>query len=250
MKRNLLFFCYFPNNETNFYIEFNIKMLEHYKDVFTGEKHICIALDDISVDLDKYSSYFNFLNPTSITFILNQYAKNEVLSFIELSNKLKYDNSITFYAHSKNASKYLELNNTALHNWLFSMYYFNLENSYLESTDIALNTDKIFSGSFRKNISCPPEIKISWHYSGTFFWFNTKKIMEIENWNSDFDLLDRYGIEGWPGKIVDINKSNVSFYESPTNYNLLLPNFWDVIFSYIDTTHYSYLYKTILNKLK
>jgi hypothetical protein len=225
-------------------------MLEHYKDVFTGEKHICIALDDISVDLDKYSSYFNFLNPTSITFIFNQYAKNEVLSFIELSNKLKYDNSITFYAHSKNASKYLELNNTALHNWLFSMYYFNLENSYLESTDIALNTDKIFSGSFRKNISCPPEIKISWHYSGTFFWFNTKKIMEIENWNSDFDLLDRYAIEGWPGKIVDINKSNVSFYESPTNYNLLLSNSWDVIFSYIDTTHYSYLYKTILNKLK
>lgn len=247
MKRNLLFFCYFPNNETNFYIDFNLKMLNYYKNRFTGERHICISLDDLNVDLKKYESYFDFISPDSITFVLNNPETGESVGFIELVNKLKKDNSITFYAHSKNSSKYKETDNTALHNWLFSMYYFNLDDTYIQKTDEYLVSDKIFSGAFRKNIACAPWVTSNWHYSGTFFWFSTNKVMDINGWNMNIDTSNRYSIEAWPGSISNITDSIVSFYENDTNYNLLLQPTWNDILKEIDTFGYKKLYNYILN---
>ena len=85
--------------------------------------------------------------------------------------------------------------------------------------------DRVYT---REPIECP------WHYSGTFFWFNNKKLFSIPNWQ---DVpQSRWGVECYLGKHIDVEdayclraggRSGGDYYQSKT---------WDFIDRCLDTS--------------
>lgn len=222
MKRNLIYYCYFENGEINEFTQLNLELLNRYFNLFNGQKIVKLAIDDLTKD---YSKLTNLFNGVDVQIVQNNKENRESEYFIESIKEIKDTNSITFFAHNKGGSNRPEANIIKL--WLFSMYFFNLEPSYLLRIQDELITDKIFSGIMRITTPCPPWVESDWHYSGTFFWFNTEKLLSIENW----DEMDkhRFAVESYPGSKVDVSKSHITLCSANFNFNTYSSNVWKQI---------------------
>jgi|GEM_PF-3148357 len=258
MIRNLVYYAYFNIGNIPKYISQHIYLLKHYIDIFNGEKIIYIATDDeININtINKLKSYFSFTNAT-IKVVKNNPNNRESEYFIgqlEDLQKIKKDNSITFYAHTK-GSTYDE--NNCILKWILSMYFFNLENDNLLNIDNKLK-DNLFSGIFRIDNPCPPWVFADWHYSGTFFWFNTDNLFSTD-WKSGYK--DRFFVESYPGLKCNISQSILSedlfniYAKSflPIGYDrhdLRYNFYWDNIFSKgLISTDKLIKFNNLLNKI-
>jgi hypothetical protein len=74
---------------------------------------------------------------------------------------------------------------------------------------------------------CPPWVESDWHYSGTFFWFHTDKLLNISNW--DDMNKDRFAVESYPGKMVKEIESHVTICSDNYNFNTYSPDIWNKI---------------------
>lgn len=221
MKKNLIYYCYFENSEINEFANYNIKLINRYLHIFNGQRIIKIAVDDLSID----NSHLIDLFPNcEIELVQNNKETRESEYFIESIKQIKDTNSLTFFAHNK-GSKSGGVGNDVNKIWLLSMYFFNLEEIYLTTIESHLKEDKTFSGIMQITTPCPPWVTTDWHYSGTFFWFNTKKLFDIEGWNI-FEK-GRFSVEGYPGKMVDVSKSHVTLCTENYNWNSYLPTIWN-----------------------
>jgi hypothetical protein len=221
MKKNLVYYCYFENSEINEFATYNIKLINRYLKLFNGQRIIKIAVDDLSID----NSHLIDLFPNcEIELVQNNTETRESEYFIESLKEIKDTNSLTFFAHNK-GSKNGGVGNDVNKIWLLSMYFFNLEELYLTTIESSLKEDKIFSGIMQITIPCPPWVTTDWHYSGTFFWFNTKKLFDIDGW--DIFEKGRFSVEGYPGKMVDVSKSHVTLCTENYNWNSYLPKIWN-----------------------
>lgn len=221
MKKNLIYYCYFENSEINEFAKYNIKLINRYLHIFNGQRIIKIAVDDLSID----NSHLIDLFPNcEIELVQNNKETRESEYFIQSLKQIKDTNSLTFFAHNK-GSKSGVTNNNVNKVWLLSMYFFNLEEIYLTNIEYSLKEDKTFSGIMQITIPCPPWVTTDWHYSGTFFWFNTKKLFDIDGW--DIFEKGRFSVEGYPGKMVDVSKSHVTLCSENYNWNSYLPTIWN-----------------------
>lgn len=222
MKRNLIYYCYLENGEINEFTKLNLELLNRYCNSFNGQKIIKIALDDLTKD---YSNLMNMFQGFDIEVLQNNKENRESEYFIESIKEIKDTNSITFFAHNKGGSNRPEKD--VIKMWLFSMYFFNLEPSYLLKIQDELNEDKTFSGIMRITTPCPPWVESDWHYSGTFFWFHTAKLLNIPNW--DDMKKDRFAVESYPGKMVKESESHVTICSANYNFNTYSPVMWNQI---------------------
>jgi hypothetical protein len=222
MKRNLIYYCYFENGEINEFTQLNLKLLNRYCNLFNGQKIIKIALDDLTKD---YSNLVDMFQGFDVEVLQNNKENRESEYFIESIKEIKDTNSITFFAHNKGGSNRPEKD--VIKMWLFSMYFFNLEPSYLLKIQDELNEDKTFSGIMRITTPCPPWVESDWHYSGTFFWFHTDKLLNIPNW--DNMKKDRFAVESYPGKMVKESESHVTICSANYNFNTYSPVMWNQI---------------------
>lgn len=222
MKRNLIYYCYLENGEINEFTKLNLELLNRYCNSFNGQKIIKIALDDLTKD---YSNLMNMFQGFDIEVLQNNKENRESEYFIESIKEIKDTNSITFFAHNKGGSNRPEKD--VIKMWLFSMYFFNLEPSYLLKIQDELNEDKTFSGIMRITTPCPPWVESDWHYSGTFFWFHTAKLLNIPNW--DDMKKDRFAVESYPGKMVKESESHVTICSANYNFNTYSPVIWNQI---------------------
>ena len=175
-KTNLIFFCYLNNSnfiDKNFITHINA--LRHYRNVFNGDKIIYISSDSEIENKEEIYNLFSFLGNPTIELVSNDSELRESKYFLKQVNKINDLDSFTFYAHLKGSTYKTNGDITPLHNWLSSMYFFNLDNLYLNKIFTNLDGDKTFAGILRKDLECSPYVTSDWHYSGTFFWFNTKK---------------------------------------------------------------------------
>lgn len=250
MKKNLIYYCYFENSEINEFTQFNIDLLKTYLNVFDGQKIIKIALDDLTKDNSHLLSLFP---DCEVEIVQNNKETRESEYFIESIKQIADKNSITFFGHNKGAKKQDNHRYEVMKHWVFSMYFFNLENNFLENVENALNSDKVFSGILRITTACPPWVESDWHYSGTFFWFNTQKLIEIEGWD-DF-TTGRFSLESYPGKMVSLEKSNFTFCSENFNFNTYSPMIWN---KYLNPNmiggdvynNYIFKFEKIFNKTK
>lgn len=219
MKRNLIYYCYFENGKINEFTKLNLELLNRYCNSFNGQKIIKIALDDLTKD---HSNLINLFNGFDVQVVQNNKENRESEYFIESIKEIQDTNSITFFAHNKGGSNRPEVNVIKL--WLFSMYFFNLEPEYILKIQDELNSDKIFSGIMRITTPCPPWVPSEWHYSGTFFWFNTKKLLSIENW--DIMEKNRFAVESYPGNKVNQIQSHANICSANFNFNTYSPEIW------------------------
>jgi hypothetical protein len=222
MIRNLIYYCYFENSQINEFTKLNLELLNRYCNNFNGQKILKIAVDDLQIDNSHLVKLFHGFD---VEVVKNNPENRESEYFIDSIKEIKNKKSITFFAHNKGGSNRPEKD--VIKMWLFSMYFFNLEPNFLINIQDELSNDKTFSGIMRITIPCPPWVESDWHYSGTFFWFNTEKLLNIPNW--DDMKKDRFSVESYPGKMVNESQSHVTICSANYNFNTYLTDIWNRI---------------------
>lgn len=211
MKRNLIYFIYWDNN--NGMLDYNLSFMDKYIHLFDGQVIIKIAGDhDISLNTLR-----NYPWLKKAKFVLNDPILHEAPHFKESLKELNTDqDSITFYAHAKGVSR--KVNNPLL-NWVRLMYEGNLS----EVPDLS---DKLFSGCFGKLRKGSKQVPVPWHYSGSFYWFNTRKVLDrIGKVPKEID--NRWFTESFPGWIAKQNEVGFKIHASAEmKYNLYSEDFW------------------------
>lgn len=225
MKKNFLYHCYIRNSlvldePTNF----NLKCIENYIHVFDGEKIACIALDDPSVAskqalLEKLSILKKF---DDIILVKNHATDRESVSLISLLEKIEgHKNSLTFYGHNKGSTWPLD---ECLKNWIFSMYFFNLEDEYVKEVENCLRDNFTTSGILKKDWKWnSPEILGDWHYSGAFFWINNEKFFKCD-WRSF--QRGRMSLESYLGQRIPSSQAYSTFICEEFNFDIN-QKFWE-----------------------
>ena len=204
-EMNLIYFIYF-NGKLNHYHELNLQYLRKYWGLFSGQKVVKIAVDggyDISPILELLPDNCKY------ELVKNDPNLGEAKHFLNSLDQVS--DGMTFYAHCKGVSRPIM---AGLDIWIKNLYEANLE----RIPDIR---NSMFSGICCKFLPCPPYVPEPFHYSGSFYWFNTAKVKErlkaIE--------YNKYLTERFPAIIANQNEclfgimstaKNLNFYEIRT----------------------------------
>lgn len=157
MKRNLIYFIYF-NGELNRYHIQNLELLNEYLSVFDGHGIVKIAVDG-----GYTASPIIDLLPIGIPYevVPNDPINGEAKHFLDSLNLI--NGGMTFYGHCKGVTR---PRMEGLDIWIEHLYKANLG-------QIPSLENKLFSGTCGKLLPCPPYVPEAFHYSGSFYWFNT-----------------------------------------------------------------------------
>jgi len=177
VRKNLIYFIYF-NGRVNHYHMINLSLLKKYWHIFDGKKIVKIACDgDYSINALKP------LLPIGCNPIRVQNSKEfgESIHFIESLNHVT--DGWTFYSHCKGVTRPRMI---GLEKWINHLYEANLG-------QIPSLENKLFSGTCGKLLPCPPYVPQAFHYSGSFYWFNTEKVKKrITTLEPDKYLTERF----------------------------------------------------------
>lgn len=200
MKRNLLFHLY-PVRGSCW--KWHIEKLVDYRNAWNAKKVIVVAQDDRTVPTQEVRQAAEVLG-AEFSEVKNDPRLNEVPHFhnhLKLFESQNSDEAL-FYAHGKGVTRPEFLRNILT--WAEAMYYVNL--SCPELIEALLRRYKAV-GAFRH---CNQNHGGSrWHFSGTFFWLRHDAIFGGA-WDKPYG--DRYGVEGFPGRIVP-EKESISLTE-------------------------------------
>lgn len=224
MTRNLIFFMYLKDSKIGEFSAYHLSLINKYLHLFNGQCLIKIAVDDVNLDNLHLKNLFK---DCSVEIVKNHPKHRESQYFIESIKEIKNKNSITFFAHNKGGSNLYADDAHKL--WVLSMYFFNLEDRYLQQIEKGLSRDKVFSGILRKTVKCSPWVRSNWHYSGDFFWFHTGKLLEIPGW--DKFTKGTYAMENYMGRMVNLDKSMSTFVSKDSNFETYTKKVWDEFIS-------------------
>jgi hypothetical protein len=212
MKRNLIYYIYLKDCPA---LWLNLELMDKYIHLFDGQKIIKVAgiIDNIGLIGQKYPW---ILEATHVP----NYPTHEAPHFKESLLQLDLSEpSQTFYCHAKGISRVW---NKPLEWWIKCMYRENLE-------DVPVLGDKLFSGIFGKLRRGSDNVPVPWHYSGTFYWFNT--IPVVERYNSGIvpsEIDNRWFTENFPGWIANLQEVFFRFHASDEKgYNCYSEKFWN-----------------------
>jgi hypothetical protein len=190
MKKNLIYFIWW--NPDNGMLEYNLNLIEKYLHLFDGHILLISAGYDLFENERIAIKYFGDDLYKKMVIVKNDPINGEKDYFKLAIKYLPKDDSITFYAHAKGVSRVV---NDPLKWWVKLLYKGNLETL----PDMETN---FFSGCFGKlkpSRQCP----LGWHYSGSFFWFKTKEVLErYETTEIPKEIDNRWFTENFPALIA------------------------------------------------
>lgn len=184
VKKNLIYFIY-HNGSLHHYHVLNLKLLSMFWSVFDGQKIVKIAVDgDYPIDalvslLPKDCEY---------RVVRNIPKTGECVHFLD--SLVEVEGGMTFYGHCKGVTRPML---RGLDIWVTQLYRKNLEN-------VPRLGDKIFAGVCGKLLPCPPYVPEPFHYSGSFYWFNTDKVKE--RLKGKQIVMEKYVTERFPGMMA------------------------------------------------
>lgn len=205
VPKNLIYFIYYGGKLTHYH-RLNLSLLSKYWSIFNGKKIVKVAID-CKTSLEP----LKLLLPKDCEFeiVQNNPVLGESVHFIDSINKV--NDGITFYAHCKGVSRPIW---RGLDIWIEQSYKGNLET-------IPDLSSKLFYGVCGKLLACPPYVPQDFHYSGSFYWFNTQKVKaRIKDYE-----MDRYLTERFPAIIATkkeclfgypYSEKNLNFYDEKT----------------------------------
>jgi hypothetical protein len=188
VRKNLIYFIYW--SPENGMLEYNLNLIERYLTMFDGKIIVILA----GTDKEEHKRFINYSlwDNTMFVFVNNDPEFGEKNHFKLALKLLPEDDSITFYAHAKGVSRVV---NDPLKWWVKLLYEGNLETLPNMETNL-------FSGCFgklRASTQCP----LGWHYSGSFFWFKTKEVLERhEKIKIPKEIDNRWFTENFPALIA------------------------------------------------
>lgn len=215
MKKNLLFYLY-PVKGSCW--EWHIESLVHYQKAWNGRKVIVVSEDSSTVSLREVREA---ATPLDVEFfkVKNDPKLNEVPHFhrhLSLFESLD-PNEALFYGHGKGVTR--KDCPQQIRAWTEAMYYLNL--TYPELIDALLLKYKSI-GAFR-HYDEKALFGSRWFFGGAFFWLRHDALFGSSWRNQD---TDRYGVERFPGRIVQ-EKESISLtpgIDNPANlYQNIIP---------------------------
>lgn len=217
MKRNLLYFIYYPGHLTHYHL-LNLEQLKKYWDVFDGFKVITIAHEGNNEQgLEELRDMLPSDKNTFMHCVYNDPDTWEAKHFLK---RLPFFRSgETFYAHCKGISRKPM---PGLDMWIKNLYDKNLENHKPLK-------GKVFSGICGKLLPCPPQVPEPFHFSGSFYWMNTPRVnARMYGWTI---TPDRYLTERFPAIIARQDECRFDFYSTTKNENFYQYFTWEKILS-------------------
>lgn len=219
MKRNLIYYIHLIDTPA---LWLNLELMNWYinSPVFNGQRIIKISgvIDNANRMFDKYPW---LLEAESVP---NHKDLHEAPHFKDSLERLETSGpSMTFYGHAKGVSRVW---NKPLENWIRLMYKGNLD----QIPDLG---NKLFSGCFGKLRRGSDNVPVPWHYSGTFYWFNTVPVLDRYFSGSRMnpsippEIDNRWFTENFPGWIASQSEAEFKLYSSrEKSYNLYTDKFW------------------------
>lgn len=206
VQKNLIYFIYY-GGRIGHYHRLNLGLLKKYWHLFDGQKIVKIAIDS------GYTAKSLIpLLPADCKFevVENNRVFGESVHFIDSIKRVK--EGITFYGHCKGVSRPIW---RGLDTWIEKSYTNNLES-------VPDLSNKIFSGTCGKLLACPPYVPQDFHYSGSFYWFNTEKVKARLK---EFEM-DRYLTERFPAMIAKKSECNFVYPSFDKNLNYYDERTW------------------------
>jgi hypothetical protein len=222
MKANLLYHICPMNNPM---LVFNLEQLGQYWKVFTGRKIINIASGAGLLPSGEVRKMLKEHGCTDAEIIVsgNDPTRETKIFMEKLLPAVKSDSAseVSFFAHSKGIT---QPESQWCRKWAEYMYRFNLKDV---KKVFAVLVSHTFAGIFKTG-KCPPVVP-TWHYSGTFFWFNHKKLYGLKTWNNI--EMGRWGVEAYPGtQVASTDAACLAYPNMGGRINsLYLPNTWKAI---------------------
>jgi len=199
VPKNLIYFIYYGGQITHYH-RLNLRLLSKYWRFFDGKKVVKVAVDG-KVFLEPLKSLLP--SDCEIELVQNNRVLGESVHFIDSINRV--NDGITFYAHCKGVSRPVW---KGLDLWIEHSYKSNLET-------IPDLSHKLFSGVCGKLLPCPPYVPQEFHYSGSFYWFNTEKVKaRIKDYE-----MNRYLTERFPAIIANRSECLFGYPSSEKNLN-------------------------------
>ncbi len=218
MKHNLLYFCYPMRGQS---LIDNINELTAHWNAFDGVKILFFAVDKNSmpqssiISMLKYIGIFNDEN-LEFFFVPNDPKIRETAHFLRMLSEVKKrmdPDSITFFAHSKGINS-IKKEPEALKMWMRNMWSVNTSN--IPDIDKIFKKGYEFCGAFQYTHPYG-DIKVQWHYSGTYFWFSPAVFQK--RWNHIEQ--SRWGVESYPATISLLEKAFCINQNNPNDlYNI------------------------------
>jgi len=177
VPKNLIHFIYYPGR-IGHYHRLNLEYLNKYWHLFDGQKVVKVALD-----LGYNAKPILELLPKDckVEFVENNRTFGEAVHFMDSINRVS--EGMTFYGHCKGVSRPVM---GGLDKWIAHLYEGNLK-------AIPDLSEKLFSSVCGKLLPCPPYVPQDFHYSGSFYWFNTEKVKaRIKEMPMDRHLTERF----------------------------------------------------------
>jgi hypothetical protein len=188
--------------------------MDKYIHLFDGQIIIKLAgvVDNIDIIGQKYPWILN-------AELVPNYPTHEAPHFKQALGELDYyEPSMTFYAHAKGVSRVW---NKPLENWIKLMYKGNLD----RIPDLGKS---LFSGCFGKLRKGSKNVPVPWHYSGSFYWFNTIPVLSrFYRMAPPPEIDNRWFTENFPGWIARQDEVLFNIHASgEQSYNLYSDKFW------------------------
>ncbi len=187
----------------------NVDLLIPHLQKFNGKRIVVIAQGDGIMDAQVVMNDFPSDANIDFRIVTNNVELGETPHFFPILDELYSlnKNEITMYAHAKGVSYDVSENNERtirnIKKWRDRMY----ENALGDlSTIESLLGEYACVGSFRRQEhNQRVHGDASWHYSGTFFWFNHHALYSLPEYSTHKN--NRCGVESWLGHNVPIGRS-------------------------------------------
>lgn len=203
----LIFYWYIHNRDWHYLYDIHIKLLNEYKDRFSEQEFIIATDSDTKQEyIDAVIAKLKSIFPNAkFTFYENDKQLRESKYFYnEIATKLdQMDDRWYFFAHNKGVDSHYAPG-VLCKMWVVGMYYMNL--NYPEKILEDMNKPKtcVIGTYLLHGFKYWPWLTFGWHYSGTFWWFNPKRISSLikEKNTSIPQKNDRYFTESCWGSCI------------------------------------------------
>lgn len=197
----------------------NLAHLRRYLSVFDGIKLAAVGrlpgadIEQIEAELKSrgWGSIYDWFDVVFIQDNNETIRETATLPVLLKALEERADkSSATFYGHTKGVT---HGNDRAIQLWTALCYDKNLSDTKLVET---LLKRFCCCGAFKRyGIWKSFPVGSYWHYSGTFYWFNTKDLL-LRDWRSAVKL-ERYGAEAFPGMLWASTEAGVTFCNNSGN---------------------------------
>lgn len=216
-----------PNKAT----EDNLSVIKSYLPIFNGKKIITVATDRTTLSIkqvkDKLGDDLEYIH-------IQNSPLGETTNFLHMLEQVMSvsNDDIIFYGHTKGVTANSSSTEISVTRWRYEMYSHCLGRIKEVDQILTTTTPYVCCGCFKvgADFIYPEQIMvhhIPWHFSGSFFWINAKKLAAY-NWKQIIPC--RHGVEAYLGGIVPSEKAycledTTGFFDK---YNTTLSD-WDMI---------------------